>query len=392
MIVYVIAFALTMLFIYWAKYYYNMYIRAHGVNVATFHGAKARDLYFDALAPILCYDKANEKRYYRNYLIAFSLSVMPLFLLAALRYDVGTDYMYTYFPGFYKIMGGHLEYSEMGFNLLIMFIQVFTDNAQWLFVVTGFLFAFFMINNAIKFTPYASISMVVVFFSCIFFASLNIVRQSISIMIIMAGVPYILNKDFKRYLICVLFGTLFHLSSLIMIIPYFIINFGFIKKHFLWCCIGALVGLPILSKVMELILFNTKYHYYFVSHFNNGNIDVMTLCYNACTFIASYVLLRKAYKQNKFVYLLLVMQYCALWISSLNLFIHIPTMIQRAVMHFSTYQMLLVPQILRFQQGNRNKLIALGAYVVPYFFYFLFNIVLWNMHDVWEYKWIFMPY
>jgi len=392
MAVYVITFALTMLAIYWAKYYYNLYKSVYGINVSTFHGAIEKNKFYHFSGPSLCYDKKREKVYFRNYIISFTLAVLPLFLVSALRYDVGTDYMYTYFPGFYKIMGGYMEYSEAGFNILVMLIQLFTKDAQWLFVVTSFLFVYFMIDNIVKYSPYVSLSMVVVFFSCIFFASLNIVRQSIAIMIIMAGLPHLLNKDFKRYLIYVLFGTVFHLSALIMIVAYFIVNFDFIKKHFLTCCICALVGLPILSKVMEIILFNTKYHYYFVSHFNNGNIDYMGLCYNGAAFVIAYVLLRNHYKNNKMTYILLVMQYCAFWISSLNLFIHIPTMIQRAVMHFTTYQMLLVPQILYHQEGNKNRLITFGIYVVAYFLYFLFNIVLWNMHDVWEYKWIFMPY
>lgn len=392
MAVYVISFALTILAIYWAKYYYKRYISVHGITVATFRDAIEREKYFSALAPVLCYDKKVEKRFYRKYVLFFVCAVMPLFLVAALRYDVGTDYMYTYFPGFYKVMGGYMEYSEFGFNLLIMLIQLFTDDAQWLFVVTGFLFAYLLIDNVIRFSPYVGVSMVVVFFSCIYFASLNIVRQSIAIMIIMSGLPHLLNKDFKRYLIYICFATLFHLSSLIMIVAYFVVNFDFARKHFLVCSIAALVGLPVLSKIMEVILFNTKYHYYFVSHFNSGEIDFMSLGYNGVSFVVSYVLLRSYYKKDKYSYALLLMQYFAFWITALNIFIQIPTMIQRAVMHFSTYQMLLVPRLMRYQKGNRNKLLVFAIYAVAYFFYFFFNIVLWNFHDVWHYKWIFMKY
>lgn len=85
MAVYVISFALTILAIYWAKYYYKRYISVHGITVATFRDAIEREKYFSALAPVLCYDKKVEKRFYRKYVLFFVCAVMPLFLVAALR-------------------------------------------------------------------------------------------------------------------------------------------------------------------------------------------------------------------------------------------------------------------------------------------------------------------
>lgn len=73
-----------------------------------------------------------------------------LFFVSGFRYGVGTDYFYTYFPRFYQIMGGSNGYTEFLFTGLNKFILLFTDEAQWLFIITSFIFVLFMMLSIKK--------------------------------------------------------------------------------------------------------------------------------------------------------------------------------------------------------------------------------------------------
>lgn len=79
---------------------------------------------------------------YTQYMgIPFLFSFLPMFLLSALRYDVGTDYMYTYTPTFIEMLtDSSAGYREIGINFIIRFIQLFTTEPQWFFVVTSFIY------------------------------------------------------------------------------------------------------------------------------------------------------------------------------------------------------------------------------------------------------------
>lgn len=59
---------------------------------------------------------------------------LPLFLVSAFRYGVGTDYFYTYTPIFNRIRGG-TGFNEVGFTWLTEQLTKVSDDPQILFVV-----------------------------------------------------------------------------------------------------------------------------------------------------------------------------------------------------------------------------------------------------------------
>ena len=137
MFVYLFAFALTILFIQRAAFYYNNLYKLK----STCFNNDIEQGYNKRL-------KCCRRKYYFFFLLAF----FPLFFIAAVRYDVGTDYLYTYVPNFLKILNGDLPYSEWGFNQLNKFIQLFTTNPQWLFVITAFIFTFLIIQTIVRYS------------------------------------------------------------------------------------------------------------------------------------------------------------------------------------------------------------------------------------------------
>lgn len=374
MLVYVIAFALTIVFTRQAAIYYNKILA--GRRRAVVDGSS------------VCY--YNPKKSYRvPYCIFFLLAVFPLFFIAAVRYDVGTDYNYTYVPNFIKILNGEMPYSEWGFNQLNRFIQLFTSNPQWLFVVTAFIYSFLLIQTIVRYSPNVTISIIVAFVSCVFFVFLNNMRQLIAAVILLRSYPYLKRGAFFEYLFCILVACLFHVSVIIMIIPAVAVNLKFIRRRFLLYAVLAVVLLPVVCKILQAVLMNTKYRYFFISHYNNGNATSVNILYNFVFFVLSYMVLRGRIKTDKSAYVLLCMQFFAFWMSTTSLFISISEMISRATVYFQIFQVLLIPYCVSACKDKMLKNLYLYLYIILYGLYLVYYIIMKGYHDVLPYQWIF---
>ncbi len=325
-----------------------------------------------------------------KYFAFFLLAVLPFFLVGAVRYDVGTDYFYTYIPNFYKILeGDDSVYSEYGFVLLNKFIQLFTDNAQWLIAVTSLIYAAILVSTIVKHSESITVSLVVLLLSCIYFASLNNVRQAIAVVIVFAAFPHIEKGHFGKFCLYILCALLFHFSAIIMFIPYFVINVKHLRRHFIAFCVVMTLMLPLLCKATEIALMNTKYAYYFQSDFNNGRATTVNIIYHLFFFLYACCFCYRERLTNKRAYLFLVMQFFAFWVSACSLFIRISEMIMRTVLFFQIFQLLLIPHCFAMQKTKEQKFVVLGVYVVLYTIYMVYYIILKNYHAVLPYRWVF---
>ena len=91
------------------------------------------------LSCFFCYKslKCDDKRKKTIYQI---LSALPFIIVSAIRFDVGTDYLIRYKPGFEVIQSGReVSNYEIGFTLLNKICLIFTDHYQSIFFITSIL-------------------------------------------------------------------------------------------------------------------------------------------------------------------------------------------------------------------------------------------------------------
>lgn len=147
-------------------------------------------------------------------LLAF-FSFLPLTLIMAFRYDVGTDFM-----NYWWTYSGSMDDSrlEPGFRLFCAFLRLFSMNpAIFIFttsvvICAGYYYGFYTESCN------AAYSILLFVLAEDFFKATNTIRQSMAQAILIIALPYIREKKWKPVLIFVVLATLFHKSALIIII------------------------------------------------------------------------------------------------------------------------------------------------------------------------------
>lgn len=211
--------------------------------------------------------------YFRNtYHCMMVLSFLPLFTVAAIRYEVGTDWP-IYRDFFQMINDGTDSFSEGLFNLLNRVVYRTTGNFQWLVVLVAFVSYFFLFKAIEEQSISLPLSILIFFVSSTYFASLNQLRQAISMPIMLYAFKHIQNRKFFRYSFWCLVASLIHVSSLVYLILYFWAKFKPTLRRYVTIFIACVVTLPALYILAELLIRFSKYSWYITSFFNSGSTE-----------------------------------------------------------------------------------------------------------------------
>lgn len=331
------------------------------------------------------------KKFHKNYLVFFIAAILVIGLVSGLRsVNVGTDLSYTYFPNFNKILKGDLTvYTEKGFTYFNKFLQQFSSNPQILTLSTSFIFAFTLCFVSIKYSKSPILSVIVACLSTAYFISLNNVRQSIACIIMIAAYPSLYKKQLLKFLLFVLIGCIFHYSVLIFIPVYMFINWRWIKKRFLSIAIILTVSLPVLTKGLLLLISKTKYNYFLVSDFNNGNANKLNIIFGLVWFVIAFIILYKDRMKHRQSWTLLALQFFSFWTSLLSLFISVSEMISRLTNFFIFYQILIIPYLVSMQKKKSRKILIICLYLITYGLYMYYYIIMKGYHAVLPFEWCF---
>lgn len=200
-------------------------------------------------------------------MVAFLLCLTPLFLLSALREGIGTDYYYTYTPRFLEILQGERTYYEIGFYWFNRVLGLFTDNPQWVFVTTSFIYMLCLglsFYDAVEDLPFCVVILLV---SGEYFVSLNNLRQAMASAILLLSFRFIRrNKWLPAFLLAALCSTLHQAMLLFFGVWLILILLKWIPLHRMLLLLGAgaLVVYLLLGAVPEFaeIIFPERLLYY----------------------------------------------------------------------------------------------------------------------------------
>lgn len=146
---------------------------------------------------------------------------------------------------------------EIGWTL----IEYFCNKNNLPFAIVNLVAAiiiFIALSRSLKQSPLPILSLLLYVLLFRYYASFNIIRQSIAALIFLISIPYIINRQFYKYLIFCLIATCFHISALLMIPFYYIPK---IKIKFYGTILVFIVLYIISMLKIDTTLFSTLYDY-----------------------------------------------------------------------------------------------------------------------------------
>lgn len=208
------------------------------------------------------------------------LAFVPLFLISALRYDIGIDYTNVYVKGFENILRGDPKPWEMGgrwelgFVVLIKLIQLFTSSPGWLFFISSFLFLFFIYKGIQKYSSNYFLSISIFISTSLFFGSLNSFRQYICIAIFLYAFDFIIYRKPIKYFFWILIACSIHLSSLAYIPLYFFAYIRISRRRIVFLLLFSIMMLPFVDVLFKSFVSFTKYAIYLDTKFSLVDFSV----------------------------------------------------------------------------------------------------------------------
>ena len=260
-------------------------------------------------------DKMNDclpeesRKYRRAFAAGILLSFLPLFLISAFRWNVGTDTWHTYTPEYLAMKAEKIELSQeeqqillecgklngrwdlgyskdrieqltypecltafqnnakhtaIGFQALQRLLLLFNADIQWLYVITSLIILAFIYAAIWKQSSMPALALLLFVLTSNYFLSLNIVSQFMAISICVFACTYAQEKKPIQFFILVAMAVCFHYSAVVFIPVYFLPR---LRIKPLWCAISIGVVLllgqfayPLIAKAIEL--FMPKYAWY----------------------------------------------------------------------------------------------------------------------------------
>lgn len=167
-----------------------------------------------------------------------------IFILSFIRWEIGTDWI-SYF--YYYDSINPLEYADLfsnyiefeyGFEIMSRFVKMFSDSYT-LFLFVQSLIIFLLFFQSIKIysvnIPFTYLCLFSINFCNMFF-----VRQNIAVAITIYSIIYIYERKFLKFIICIFIASLFHTSSLLFVLSYFVWNIKLTKRNVFYYLIAIL--------------------------------------------------------------------------------------------------------------------------------------------------------
>ncbi len=339
----------------------------------------------------------------------FWLSMLPFWLVASLRYYVGTDY------GVYiRLQIPHVmaktEYAKRKVELLYRWVirmGMFMGNVQWVFVLTHLLILFFVWKHLKNYSENLLWSIFVFMFGCSFNCSLNIMRQYIATAICLYALKYIYDRKIVKYVICILVALLFHKTSIIFLFLYFAPNIKLSRWMPMWIVvISIMFGGGIRKIIVTLANFFGYYSNYFGGIFDKNDtqwdffifqfIILVVGCYCWEGGMQKYKSLKESdicnggavAKYDIQEKVLMVLQMAATISAGLSAIIPNST---RIIMMFSLGQVVYLPLFLRrLKDQKKNYLIISVMLIILYLLMFFRVIIMRKVGETLPYR--FVPF
>lgn len=224
----------------------------------------------------------------------------PLLLLSAVRWGVGTDFLYTYLPEFRALQWlragggdalceelfaplcgylaswglpdtpeaalpfflGVLDRSEPGYRALMELAVLLGGNFRLVIAVTSVIIELAVFYAIFTQSSMPTLAIFLYVASSNYFLGLNIVRQYIAVAVGLVAVQFIQEKRLVPFLLCVAAGMLFHTTAILLLPCYFLCRIEWRPRYGLLFVAIVLCGSGLLGSIAAWLMPRVGLGYY----------------------------------------------------------------------------------------------------------------------------------
>lgn len=321
--------------------------------------------------------------------IYYWLVWLILFLIVALRYNVGTDYKLYRFNYNNKYATSYTQIGKtdasIGADVVAVISRfLFDDYATWFFLMAFFAImpcAWLISREGIS--PCLSTVLFIVL-GC-WHTSFNIVMQCASIGVLALGYRFLRDRCFWRWSLMCVIASVFHITSLIMVPVYFLASTKISWKRVLFLIFMGLVITVTYDELFALMarLSGDSMTESVDSSFGSNRLNIFRVLVNCAPAIMAMVLLKHYDRSDK--------QFCLLYnLSLFNAVLNVGTMnsayLNRFALYSIFYNVLFVPYLVKPFKRN-TRIFVWIAMILLYTVFWAYD--LYKVPDTRNYYWIF---
>lgn len=248
------------------------------------------------LTIILLYISEYKVKSEKEKIVLRVIAVLPLLVISAIRYNVGTDYNKRYVQDYINLSKGiDVTNLEIGFKAIDYICLLFTKETFLLFIITSIIILSIVFEVIYKKSTNKILSIIIFFFGGYFFGTLNLVRQYISAALIMLGYQFFTSDNKKKayigFIICAILAFLMHSSSIICFAILFFNRKNLVSVK--WVIPVSILILILNQNIMKIftpIIENTRFNVYLIGKFAGGELSLLTIIENFAVYIFMYLI------------------------------------------------------------------------------------------------------
>ena len=331
--------------------------------------------------------------------IGLWLSAIPFFVVAAIRYNVGTDYIQYSILHIPRVLNGTSTSIELLYQYVIK-IGYWIDGTQGIFALTHLLLIFFIWKHMISYSKNLALSIYIFMFGIFYNSSLNLMRQFLAMSICLYALKYIYTKKFWKYLICIIVAGFFHRLAFVMIIFYWCDHIKVnIRKSIIAIIICTLISTPLRNLLIRFTEIFGVYTNYIDTKYDYGTTQIDFLLCELLIFCLANVCTMQASTNRFSIFKVNVQESIKGQVNVLNCFQLVTVLTaalssiipnsSRVILLFSLCQITYVPLVLECVIDKRQRFFMSSLFIVLYILIFWRFIVVRGMGETLPYQTIF---
>lgn len=318
---------------------------------------------------LLTFSLEAKSKQVKQYLL---FSTIWLIIYEGFRWQIGTDWD-PYYSLF--VTGDESSHFEVGYMYLMRIIHLASDSyIVFLVVITSF-FYLTLRSFLHKYAVNPLISLTIYY--CLMVGLMGSNRQIIALFICLISLKYCFKKNITKFLCCIALAFVFHTTSIIFMVAYFVINCKLTNKFLVYgIIISLLLGLSgMVNRIpyVDLIAYLDSKNAEKLSTYANSDISAYSYLgtIKRLIILAPCFLWRNKIKEEYHdSYFKLYVLGCIIYFSFNGSLLQL--MAGRGALYFNIFEMLLIPIMIRmyFKGTGQQKFI--------WFLYFTFLLYIMN--------------